>query len=170
MNPLFKKPITNLSDLTLLLKSLHKEGRASHLEDDPSTVINGPTGQRIFSDAEADALRERMGEAYRLGIWTDEICPITILSLIEQLDTRERSELRPFTVIVELPKSLGFDYGQATRLAYVEARNAKEAKESAETDTLVFFVEADKLAAFEGEHGSACFKALHCFEGRLTDL
>ncbi len=79
--------------------------------------------------------------------------------------------LKYYTVIVYIPDALFFENGErATRLEIVEAENAKEAIETAETNALVSLVHHDELDEFEEENGVGGFEALYCFEGKLTNL
>ena len=77
MNPLFLTPIKSESDAEGFFFCLHQEGLLFHPEDDPASVINA--NGRIFNDEEANAILQRINEAYE---FMDDPCEF-ILSMTE---------------------------------------------------------------------------------------
>lgn len=59
----------------LFIQELQEAGLMFHFEDDPDTIINGRTGHMLFTEEEADLVRERMNEIYSFD-WADYDCPI----------------------------------------------------------------------------------------------
>ena len=59
----------------LFIQELQEADCMFHFEDDPDTIINGKTGRMLFTEEEADLVRERMKEIYSFD-WADYDCPI----------------------------------------------------------------------------------------------
>lgn len=68
-------PLTNRGEAMLFIRSLQEADMMFHFEDSPETIINGITGQRLFTDEEAVQVRARMEELYSFD-WSDYECPI----------------------------------------------------------------------------------------------
>lgn len=68
----FHDTVHTLEQAKLFLAQLHKEGKLFHLEDSPDTVIVSSTGVRLFTDEEAELLRERVYEVYDIFRRCDE--------------------------------------------------------------------------------------------------
>ncbi len=62
MKPYFLTPLTSLADCEGFFFCLEQDSLLFHPEDDPANVINEQG--RIFSDSEANAIRQRISEAY----------------------------------------------------------------------------------------------------------
>lgn len=63
------------AEAMLFIQELQKADCMFHFEDDPDTIINGKTGCMLFTEEEADLVRERMKEIYSFD-WADYDCPI----------------------------------------------------------------------------------------------
>ena len=57
-------PIQSASDAKGFLFQLVQHGRAFHPEDNAHDIINGATGQPLFTAADADLINDRMGEVH----------------------------------------------------------------------------------------------------------
>lgn len=70
-------PIPDIDAACAFLDELIAADMAFHLEDDPSTIIRGISGDRLFNRSEANAVRQRVEELYSFD-WSskDEECPI----------------------------------------------------------------------------------------------
>jgi hypothetical protein len=77
MKPYFLTPLTSLADCEGFFFCLEQDGLLFHPEDDPASVINEQG--RIFNDSEANAIRQRISEAYEL---MDDPCEF-ILTMTE---------------------------------------------------------------------------------------
>jgi hypothetical protein len=55
-------PITSAADAEGFLFQLVQHGRAFHPDDDARNILNGASGQPLFTDA--DAINERMDEVH----------------------------------------------------------------------------------------------------------
>lgn len=44
------------------IRALHADGRLFHFDDSPETIVNLSTGSLIFTPAECECVRERVGE------------------------------------------------------------------------------------------------------------
>jgi hypothetical protein len=64
MKPYFLTPLLSLADCEGFFFCLEQDGLLFHPEDDPANVINA--NGRVFTDQEADAVRQRVSEAYEL--------------------------------------------------------------------------------------------------------
>jgi hypothetical protein len=62
MKPYFLTPLLSLSDCEGFFFCLEQDGLLFHPEDDPANVINA--NGRVFTDQEANAIRQRVSEAY----------------------------------------------------------------------------------------------------------
>lgn len=71
-------PITTLEEAKVWITSLHFRGLDFHFEDFPETIVNGPTGQRLFTDEEVPLVRARINELYGFDYGEAE-CPIGYL-------------------------------------------------------------------------------------------
>lgn len=67
-------PIFEVETAKDLIKAMVEANCEFHLEDDPHDIINHDTGERIFTDEEAEMIADRLDEMYMLD-WNDE-CPI----------------------------------------------------------------------------------------------
>ena len=56
--------IDTLEQAKFFLTRLHETGKLFHLEDSPDQVIVSATGQRLFTDEEADLLTRRVDEVF----------------------------------------------------------------------------------------------------------
>ena len=79
MKPYFSSPLTTLAECEGFFSCLINDDLMFHPEDDPSIVVNR-SGDMLFSDCEANALRERMNEVYGL---IDDPCEL-ILNLMHR--------------------------------------------------------------------------------------
>lgn len=70
-----KTPLTTIEEAQAFIKSLVAEGKDFHLEDDPDEIINGKTGCMLFTEEEADLVRQRVDELYAFD-WGICDCPI----------------------------------------------------------------------------------------------
>jgi hypothetical protein len=62
MKPYFLTPLTSLADCEGFFFCLEQDNLLFHPEDDPANVINA--NGRVFTDQEANAIRQRVSEAY----------------------------------------------------------------------------------------------------------
>jgi hypothetical protein len=60
----YTTPITNTADAEGFLFQLVQHGRSFHPEDNAHDIINGATGQPLFTAADADLINERMEEVH----------------------------------------------------------------------------------------------------------
>lgn len=60
----FKNKITSTAEAEGFLFCLHDSGLSFHPEDNPASIINSKTGQRVFTDQQAADLTDRMEEVY----------------------------------------------------------------------------------------------------------
>jgi hypothetical protein len=60
----YTTPITSAADAEGFLFQLHQEGLLFHPDDDAHDIINGATGQPLFTAADADLINERMEEVF----------------------------------------------------------------------------------------------------------
>lgn len=78
--PSIATPIENHDQFIRLITELHEIGKIYHPEDPAETIINA-SGNRIFTDAEAALLNQRMTEAYNLEWPSPQLfeCPCHIV-------------------------------------------------------------------------------------------
>lgn len=56
-----RRPIRSMSGAKEFFKALHRAGLAYHPDDDPATIVVAG-GKRLFTDEQAEDLRNRMAE------------------------------------------------------------------------------------------------------------
>lgn len=71
---ILQKPIGDIDEGKRWVEALCQSGRMFHFDDSPETIINCASGERLFSDTEAEIIRNRIAELYSLD-WGDS-CPI----------------------------------------------------------------------------------------------
>ena len=64
--PYFTAPLASEDMARDFIKALCSDGLDFHFDDDPASIINGGTGVRVFTDAEAAFLRQRVKELHEL--------------------------------------------------------------------------------------------------------
>jgi len=84
----FEKAIKTRKDGEAFLRSLVQSDMSFHLEDNPRDVINGHTGEPLFTEQEAILVDARVNELYQLD-WSDCECPIGFMLDIENPDWRD---------------------------------------------------------------------------------
>ena len=84
----FTTPITNRAEAEQFLRDLVASDMQFHLEDDPADVINGPTGEPLFTADEVPHVNARVNELYSLD-WSDCECPIGFMLDIENPGWRD---------------------------------------------------------------------------------
>lgn len=72
---LMRQPIVDLASGKAFCDDLIAHDMVFHFEDSPETIIKGGTGDRLFDDAEAAVMRDRVRELYAIG-WGAHECPI----------------------------------------------------------------------------------------------
>lgn len=77
MKPYFLTPLLSFADCEGFFFCLDQDGLLFHPEDDPANVVNA--NGRVFTDQEADAIRQRVSEAYE---FMDDPCEF-ILTMTE---------------------------------------------------------------------------------------
>ncbi len=75
MKTYFLTPIKSESEAESFFFMLHQDGMLFHPDDDPSTVINGQSGEMLFTDLEVPLIRQRIDEAYE---FMDDPCDFII--------------------------------------------------------------------------------------------
>jgi hypothetical protein len=70
-----REPIGGIDAAKAWIDSLIAADMMFHFEDSPDDIIQGLSGERLFSDADADIVSERVGELYALD-WGTFDCPI----------------------------------------------------------------------------------------------
>ena len=60
----YSTPIASTADAEGFLFQLVQHGREFHPEDNARDIINGATGQPLFTAADADLINERMEEVF----------------------------------------------------------------------------------------------------------
>ncbi len=81
MNPLFTTPITSTADAEGFLFQLHDMGLSFHPDDAPASIVDAQ-GQPVFTDAQAQAIADRMEEVF---FWMVDPCEY-LLNLIHSTD------------------------------------------------------------------------------------
>lgn len=66
MIDLYTTPIKTEADAQGFFFQLHQLGQLFHPEDNPSEVVNGSTGEWLFTDDQAQHLRHRLDEVYEV--------------------------------------------------------------------------------------------------------
>jgi hypothetical protein len=66
MTDVYTTPITTEADAEGFFYQLHQLGRLFHPEDNPSEVVNGASGGWLFTQEQAQHLRERLDEVYEV--------------------------------------------------------------------------------------------------------
>ena len=66
MSDVYTTPIRTEADAEGFFYQLHQLGRLFHPEDDPATVINGASGQWLFTPDQCQHLRQRIDEVYEV--------------------------------------------------------------------------------------------------------
>lgn len=72
---LMRQPIADLDGGKAFCNDLIANDMVFHFEDSPETIVKGLSGKRLFSNAEAKVMRERVAELYALE-WGAHDCPI----------------------------------------------------------------------------------------------
>jgi hypothetical protein len=80
----YSTPITSAADAEGFLFQLYQHGREFHPEDNAHDIINGATGQPLFTAADADLINERMEEVFTFIV---DPCAY-LLDLITSTDRR----------------------------------------------------------------------------------
>ncbi len=70
--------IRNINQAKSYINALVQHGKDFHFDDDPREVIDYGTGERAFTDKEAEAVSKRVGELYQMQ-WGEYECPIGYL-------------------------------------------------------------------------------------------
>jgi len=63
-NMIYTTPIHTEADAEGFFFQLHQLGRLFHPEDNPSEIINGASGEWLFTQEQAHYLRDRLDEVY----------------------------------------------------------------------------------------------------------
>jgi hypothetical protein len=66
MTDIYTTPIRTEADAEGFFFQLHQLGRLFHPEDDPSEVVNGASGEWLFTKEQAQHLRDRINEVYEV--------------------------------------------------------------------------------------------------------
>lgn len=66
MSDVYTTPIRTEADAEGFFFQLHQLGRLFHPEDDPALVISGASGGYLFTQEQAQHLRQRMDEVYEV--------------------------------------------------------------------------------------------------------
>jgi len=67
--------ITSIENAQAYIEALVAAGKDFHFDDDPHEVIDHGTGERVFTDEEAEAVCHRLDEMADLD-WGEYECPI----------------------------------------------------------------------------------------------
>lgn len=82
----FERKIETIDQAKGFIAGLIEQDRDYHFDDDPKEVIDYATGERVFTDEEAEQLVKRVDEMYALE-WGKFECPIGyLLHLTEEDD------------------------------------------------------------------------------------
>lgn len=57
-----RRTITTREAAEDFIRALHADGRLFHFDDSPETIVNLNTGSHIFTHAECESVRARVGE------------------------------------------------------------------------------------------------------------
>lgn len=68
-------PIRTIDQAKVWIKELHDADLMFHFEDSPESIINGDTGEALFSLSDCKKIRARVRELYSFP-WGDFECPI----------------------------------------------------------------------------------------------
>ena len=74
----FERKIETIEQAKGFIAGLMEQDRDYHFDDDPKEVIDYATGERVFTDEEAEQLVKRIDEMYSLA-WGEYECPIGYL-------------------------------------------------------------------------------------------
>lgn len=74
----FERKIETIDQAKGFIAGLMEQDRDYHFDDDPKEVIDYSTGERAFTDKEAEQLVKRIDEMYALE-WGEYECPIGYL-------------------------------------------------------------------------------------------
>lgn len=66
MTDIYTTPIRTEADAEGFFFQLHQLGRLFHPEDNPSEVVNGASGEWLFTKEQAKHLRDRLDEVYEV--------------------------------------------------------------------------------------------------------
>ena len=66
MTDIYTTPIRTEADAEGFFYQLHQLGRLFHPEDDPAEVVNGASGEWLFTKEQAQHLRDRINEVYEV--------------------------------------------------------------------------------------------------------
>lgn len=66
MTDLYTTPIKTEADAEGFFFQLHQLGRLFHPEDNPAEVVNGASGEWLFTKEQAEHLRARLDEVYEV--------------------------------------------------------------------------------------------------------
>ena len=96
MKALYLKPIKSVADLVELFDDLKSDAKTYHPEDSAADIIRLDEGifRPIFSPCEAEALDDRMDEAYSIDWDAEDVfeCPCDLLLTIEPAREIEEME------------------------------------------------------------------------------
>jgi hypothetical protein len=69
------EPLASKVDAERWIEALHDAGLSFHFDDSPETITRGGSGESLFTDDEAEAIRQRVRELYAFE-WGAHDCPI----------------------------------------------------------------------------------------------
>ena len=95
MTDIYTTPIRTEADAEGFFFQLHQLGRLFHPEDNPSEVVNGASGEWLFTPDQAKHLRDRLDEAYEV---MDDPCAycLTLTNPSSDRETETGDDLAQF--------------------------------------------------------------------------
>lgn len=126
-NPVYLETIEDWEDAKVFFQALVDSNSVFHLEEDPREIYKIDSGERLFTESEADAIRQRQDEIFSLD-WslTPFTCPFDLLKAItEPQGPIEKPKLK--VERVDGPVSYCWEYGSHSgRITFEDRRTIIE--------------------------------------------
>lgn len=89
-----RAPITDLASGKAWIKALVAADMAFHLEDDPGSIINFHTEERLFAKKDVPLIRARVASLYSMNWGPDPMyyCPIGYMMSVEPFNSENQAE------------------------------------------------------------------------------
>lgn len=81
-----RRPIVTFDDAKAWIAELVAQRLEFHLEDATDDIISARTGERIFTDEEAEIVRQRVARLYEFD-WREYECPIGYM--LDRIEARD---------------------------------------------------------------------------------